>query len=193
MGKRKSFSRHSKQEPIPVSSSIAASSFGLSEAFLIVLITGAASALFGAMVAGIFTLDLDGIANAAWLLISKGLFEAVGVGIGVAIAISLVAAIFDRSSALAVGALAGLLVFSGWALYWVVITAWRLSAWGCGIGGTVGAVLGVTLAIGAGKSGRSSASLRKAVRRAEASKGIPPSEVEWWRVDPDDDGGPDGD
>jgi len=160
---------------------------------LMALVIGSASALMGAMVGGVVTLDLSGVANAAWLLITRALLEGAALGIVAAVIIGAVTAAFDRSSIIPFGAVAGAVVFSGYALYVVFLASWVLSPWGSGIGGVIGCALGIALGSDAAKKRRISPSLQRAVERVTRSPGPHPAEAEWWRADPGDDGDADGD
>lgn len=163
----------------------------LLQALVTALILGAAGGLVGAMVAGLIGWNLSGIAHAAWLLIMRGLLESAVVGIAAAVVGAGVTAVFDRSSILPLGAVAGFLVFGGYALYQIVLASWGLSPWGSGIGGTLGCALGTVLGLGSENEKRSSPAIRRAVQRLSRSKGTHPADVEWWRADSD--AGGDGD
>ena len=154
----------------------------LVQALVIALIVGVAGALVGAMVAGLVGWNQSGIAQAAWVLIIRGLLESTVVGIAATVIGGGVTAVFDRSSILPLGAAAGFLFFAGYALYQTALVSWGLSPWGSGIGATLGGALGMVLGLGSANERRTSPAIRRAVQRLSRSKGTHPADAEWWRA-----------
>jgi hypothetical protein len=162
---------------------------------MMAFVLAAAGALMLAMLFAMFTLNLDGLAAGAGVMLrgifAEGLLLALAGGVGAGVLATLLMVFVDRSRAAGTSAIAAFgvagLVFFGYALWAILQSAIVASRWGGGIGAVLGALAGIATGIGMARSDREPRRLPAALRGGRRSAGPAPGETEWWRADLDTD------
>jgi hypothetical protein len=161
-------------------------------AVLMVPFTAVGMAVAGALLAAMVFATISGgegaLNRALGVLILGVLVKAVLAGVIAAVIAGAVTFVFDRNSVFAGAAAGGFLVFLGFALWAIFLTALEASVLGCWIGTGVGAVLGVAAGLMVASDGKG---VRPDAGRQAGSRGARLKELDWWRADFDDIGGDD--
>ena len=178
MGRRKrSRKPHALKPRSPATASSKAASI-----VMMVIIMWPAGSFMGGMVGAAVSFDLRALQLGAGDLFTDALVAA-GVGICVAVAAGLATAPFDRGSIVSIAMIGGVLGAVGYFLYSVSVNAWSMSPWGAGIGGSIGALLGMPAGLAVSREEYVSPSLRAAAMRATRAPGQRIEDVDWWRAE----------